>query len=153
MFNCCFHFIIIPLKFQTPSPCKHDFTSLFLHFLPQCYSCCCNACTLVLIPTCSCEGFLCYNVQFLSIYSSDMPKIVTKKWNIINTNWERYLHLSYRQKCVTVKYTTHEIHTKLQPGPELHIFLILIYLWLRFPLFNDCLLKQPVRITNKKITR
>lgn len=56
--------------------CPHDFTNLFLHYLPQHCSCCCNACTLVLIPTCSCEGFLCYNGQFLSIYSSNRPLVV-----------------------------------------------------------------------------
>lgn len=51
-------------------------------FLPRHCSCCCNVCIQALIPTCSCEGFLCCNGQSLSIYSSDMPeREITKIWH------------------------------------------------------------------------
>lgn len=51
-------------------------------FLPRHCSCCCNVCIQALIPTCSCEGFLCCNGQSLLKYSSDMPKrAITKIWH------------------------------------------------------------------------
>ena len=35
------------------------------------------------------------------------------------------MYLLYRQECFTGKYTTRKIHTKLHPGTEWRIFLIL----------------------------
>ena len=118
---CCFHAVIMPLTFQTPSLCKHilslgvnpwvTISWLFCHphdfmslFLPRHCSCCCNVYIQALIPTCSCEGFLCCNGQSLSIYSSDMPKrAITKIWHNNQTNCHSKWLLNGWSKILQVK--------------------------------------------------